>query len=216
VKLTRAEFERRYANGTLKLALIGMSNIGKSYSGMRLATRYDFTLIEVDKLIREELGQGSMDDFAKWQGQPYSQGYAEREAKSIALENQATQRAMQAEGRNPLLDTTGSVIYTSDNVLAALKDSHYIVHIKAAKDAVHRLKTQYFKSPKPLIWAGHYQQIDGKTKRQSILECYPKLLKSRVKSYAELADHTVSSADILNPDMTTEKLFDLIKPAKAV
>lgn len=213
MKLSRAEFDARYAAGDLRVALIGMSNIGKSYSGMRLATKYDFTLIEVDKLIWQELGQGSMADFAKWQGHPYTKGYAEREAKSIALENAATAKAMQTTARNPLLDTTGSVIYTSKDVLDALKRDYFIVHIKAAKDAVERLKSQYFKSPKPLIWAGHYTQIEGKTKRQSILESYPKLLKSRAKDYAALADHTISSADILNPDLTTSDLLSLIKPA---
>jgi len=72
MQLSRAEFESLYKDGTLRVALIGMSNIGKSYTGMRLATDYDMSLIEVDKLIWQELGQGSMDDFAAWQGQPYS------------------------------------------------------------------------------------------------------------------------------------------------
>jgi len=122
MNLTRAEFDARYKAGTLRVALIGMSNIGKSYSGMRLATHYDFTLIEVDKLIWEELGQGSMDDFAKWQGQPYSKGYDTREKRSIALETAATEKAIRVEARNALLDTTGSVIYTSDEVLKTLRE----------------------------------------------------------------------------------------------
>jgi len=37
MKLTRSEFERRYAENSLRIALVGMSNIGKSYTGMRLA-----------------------------------------------------------------------------------------------------------------------------------------------------------------------------------
>ena len=72
MKLTRAEFAKRYAKGTLKIAFIGMSNIGKSYTALRLASRYDFNLIEVDKIIWENLGHESMDAFAKWQGHPYT------------------------------------------------------------------------------------------------------------------------------------------------
>jgi len=48
--MTRAEFEGRYADGALKMAFIGMSNIGKSYTALRLATHYDYKLIEVDKI----------------------------------------------------------------------------------------------------------------------------------------------------------------------
>lgn len=213
MNLSRADFERRYENGTLKLALIGMSNIGKSYSALRLSTDYDFSLIEVDKLIWEELGQGSMDDFARWQGQPYTEGYEAREAKSIALETAATAKALASDQRNPLLDTTGSVIYTSEEVRKALKDTYFIVHIKAGDDALEGLKSQYFQSPKPLIWAGHYQKVEGKSEEDSALESYPKLLKSRSILYSQLADHTINSSQILNPSLTTKALFELLKPA---
>jgi len=115
MKLTRATFEDRYAKGTLRLAFVGMSNIGKSYTAMRLATHYNFDLIEIDKLIWEELGHSDMEAFAAWQGQPYSEGYAERETQSIALETKATQKAMRKSGRNQILDPPGSVIYTGQN-----------------------------------------------------------------------------------------------------
>ena len=94
MQLTRADFEKRYAENTLRIAFVGMSNIGKSYTGSRLSKALDFDLIQVDELIWEALGQGSMADFAAWQGQPYSEGYAEREAKSIALESEATAKAL--------------------------------------------------------------------------------------------------------------------------
>ena len=109
MQLSRAEFERRYAENRLQIALVGMSNIGKSYTAIRLAKAFNFNLIEVDKLIWESLGQGSMADFAAWQGQPYSEGYAEREAKSIVLESDATAKAIASPKGNAILDTTGSV-----------------------------------------------------------------------------------------------------------
>ena len=212
MKLSRAEFDVRYAAGTLKLAFIGMSNIGKSYTAMRLATKYDFNLIEVDKIIWENLGHDSMDAFAKWQGHPYSEGYAEREKHSIALETKATREALQITQRNPIIDTTGSVIYTDEAVLNALRQDYYIVYIEAMKDHIERLKVQYFKHPKPLIWAGHYKKIDGKTETESILECYPKLLTSRGKAYAKHADTTLASTMILDPDVTIEDIFEALKP----
>ncbi len=212
MRLSRQDFEGKYEAGQLKLAFIGMSNIGKSYTAMRLATHYDFSLIEVDKIIWENLGHDSMDAFAQWQGHPYTEGYSEREKHSIALETKATQKALETDKPNPAIDTTGSVIYTDEKVLDKLRKSYYVVYIKAMEDHIERLKVQYFKQPKPLIWAGHYKKMDGKTKTESILECYPKLLTSRGKLYSELADVTLPSTMILNSDITIKDIFETLKP----
>lgn len=211
MKLDRAEFERRYASGELKLALIGMSNIGKSYSGMRLATQYDFTLIEVDRLIWDALGETDMDAFAAWQGQPYSERYADRERQSMAMESEATRKSMMAQARNPLLDTTGSVIYADAAVLDSIREDWFTVYIEAAPEHLDRLKSQYFAHPKPLAWRGHYRKREGLSETESLLASYPDLLAARATSYRALADHVISSIDILTDD--TDALFDLVKPA---
>ena len=212
MQLTRAEFDARYAAGTLKVAFIGMSNIGKSYTAMRLATKYDFSLIEVDKIIWENLGHDSMDAFAEWQGHPYTDGYGDRERQSISLETEATRKALSTPKRNPIIDTTGSVIYTGKDVLKTLNDDYYVVYIEAMEEHIERLKVQYFKQPKPLIWAGHYEKIDGKSETESILECYPKLLASRGRAYASHADVTLPSTMILNADVTIEDIFEAVRP----
>lgn len=211
MKLSRAEFDHRYAHGTLKLALIGMSNIGKSYSGMRLATTYDFSLIEVDRLIFSILGETDMDAFAAWQGQPYSAGYEDRERQSMAMESNATRQSLTTDARNPLLDTTGSVIYTDADVLQSLQKDWFTVYIEAAPEHLDRLKTQYFAQPKPLAWHGHYRKRDGMNETESLLASYPDLLAARGNDYRALADHTISSVDILTADPAG--LFALVKPA---
>ena len=213
MKLTKAEFAERYAKGTLKIAFIGMSNIGKSYTVLRLATRYEFNLIEVDKIIWENLGHDSMEAFAQWQGHPYTQGYSERERESIALESQATRAALNTQELNPMIDTTGSVIYVDQDVLKKLKQDYYVVYIEAMQDHIERLKVQYFKHPKPLIWAGHYKKIDGLSESESILQCYPKLLESRAKSYAKLADVTLPSTMILDADVSIENIYAALEPS---
>ncbi|WP_409433933.1 shikimate kinase [Litorimonas sp. RW-G-Af-16] len=213
MQLSRAEFDARYAAGTLRIAFVGMSNIGKSYTVMRLATKYDFNLIEVDKLIWENLGHDSMDAFAEWQGHPYTDGYSEREAHSISLETAATRKALSTDQRNPMVDTTGSVIYTDEDVLEMLRRDYYVVYIEAMADHIERLKVQYFKQPKPLVWAGHYEKLEGKTETESILECYPKLLKSRADMYAKLADITLPSTMILNPKVKIDAIYEALKPA---
>ena len=213
MKLTRATFEDRYAKGTLRLAFVGMSNIGKSYTAMRLATHYDFDLIEVDKLIWEELGHSDMEAFAAWQGQPYSEGYAERETQSIALETKATQKAMRKSGRNQILDPPGSVIYTGKETLKTLRDNFYVVYIQASNEVLERLQIQYFKQPKPLIWKDHFVQNSGQSDKEAILSSYPNLLKARAKAYQDLADTHLSSEMILNTDVSIEAIYEALKPA---
>jgi len=214
MQLSRAEFETRYAEKRLRIALVGMSNIGKSYTGARLAKAYDFELIEVDKLIWESLGQSSMADFASWQGQPYSKGYAEREAKSIALESDATAKAIKIPTGNAILDTTGSVIYTEDTVQDMLLSDWYIVHISASDEAIEILKTIYFKHPKPLIWNGHYMCKEGQLPDEAILECYPKLLASRRIAYEALSDTDINSNVILDSSRGIEEIFEALKPTR--
>jgi shikimate kinase len=213
MELSRQEFEQKYKDGKLRLAFIGMSNIGKSYTAMRLARYFDFELIEVDQLIWEELGHDDMEGFAEWQGQPYSKGYAERETQTIDLETKATRKAMDIEGHNRILDTPGSVIYTGNETLTSLKATHYMVYIQASDAVMESLKVQYFKNPKPLIWKEHFKAEKNQTPEEAILASYPNLLTARSKAYEGLADLTLSSDFILDPAVKVEQIFEALKPA---
>ncbi len=213
MKLTRQDFEERYSQGKLRIAFIGMSNIGKSFTAKRLTETFDFQLVEIDKLIWEELGHSDMAAFAEWQGQPYSDGYEDREKQSIQLETKATNKALSQSEGNQILDTTGSVIYTEPDTLKRLSTTHYVVYIKASDTALESLKIQYFANPKPLIWDGHFKQSGNETERDAVLSSYPHLLMARSKKYASLADQTLTSDLILNPDMSIHDIYNALKPA---
>lgn len=214
MKLSRANFEQRFEACVLKFAFIGMSNIGKSYTAQKLASIFNFTVIEIDNLIWENLGYESMAEFAAWQGQPYSEGYADREARSIAIERQALLSAIQAAEGNIILDTPGSVIYTGDEALTALKKNFLIVHIKATSQDLERLKEDYFDNPKPLIWDGYFKSHKGLSNKEAILKCYPDLLQARAMRYEALADVTIDSDFILNPANSPQDIFDTLKPPR--
>lgn len=208
------QFDKALSEGRLSIAFVGMSNIGKSYTVERLAAHYGYDMIEVDTLIREQLGQGSMDDFARWQGHPFTDGYSEREARSIALETKATAKALEAltaATGNQLLDTTGSVIYVDAPVLETLKTRCLIVHIAAEDRDIERLKADYFETPKPLVWRDFYKQQAGKTPEQSIALCYPALLASRQNAYEALADVTLPSSFILAPNTDAPAVMAAIR-----
>jgi shikimate kinase len=215
MQISRGEFDDKYSKGTLHLAFIGMSNIGKSYTAARLTQSHNFDLIEVDRLIWEELQHGSMADFAKWQGQPYTDGYAAREAVSVNLETKAMHKAISGTEKtgsvNSLLDTTGSVIYIAPEELSRLKDGFLIVHIAAEQSDIDRLKSEYFARPKPLVWRGHYRPQDGMTREESVLACYSGLLAARKTAYEALADLTLESSFVLSRRVTPDMIFEKIR-----
>lgn len=213
MKLTRQDFEKRHIDGALRIAFIGMSNIGKSYTAKRLTDIFDFQLVEIDQFIWEELGHADMATFAEWLGQPYSQDYENREKQSIQLETKATNKALHQAAENQILDTTGSVIYTDDDTLRLLTETHYVVYIEASESALEALKVQYFANPKPLIWDGHFKQAKNQSETEAILSSYPDLLMARSKKYAALADKTLMSDFVLNPNMNIHDIFDKLKPA---
>jgi shikimate kinase len=214
MKLSSRQFLNARDAGELKLAFVGMSNIGKSFVAKRLAKELKFNLTEVDKLIWKSLGFDSMDDFADWQGQPYEEDYAEREKELIRLEAIATQKAMNSVKKNAILDTTGSVIYVDPAVRRVLKEKFYVVHVKAEPSDMERLKWDYFDNPKPLIWGRHFRAQPDLSDRENIFECYPKLLMSRAKEYAAMADATLTSQFVMDPENTAEDILMALKPSR--
>ncbi|MGJ8564824.1 MAG: shikimate kinase [Alphaproteobacteria bacterium] len=214
MKLSSKQFLAKLNGGELKLAFVGMSNIGKSFLARKIAKAYDMNLIEVDKMIWESLGFDTMDDFADWQGHPYEEDYKEREKELIELEGNATGKAIDNAAGNSLLDTTGSVIYVDPAIRRNIKENFYVVHIKAETSDLERLKWEYFDNPKPLIWRNQYKPRRDLTDRENIFECYPKLLMSRAKEYAPMADATITSRVALDEDLTAEEVIMMLKPPR--
>jgi len=131
MKLSRDEFYARLNAGDLRLTFIGMSNIGKSFTAMRLRKSHGFDLYEVDEAIQKSLGLKSMQESADWMGFPYEATYAKREAEYLALESKLTAQAFDKSDKNLILDTTGSVIYLDKQTRDLLSKKSVIVHIQA-------------------------------------------------------------------------------------
>ena len=195
MKLLPKEVKQRFEQGELKIALLGMSNIGKSHFAARLGREFGFQSVEVDAVIQSKLGKSSMDDHAEWLGQPYSDGYAARSAEAMRLETEATSEAMDlcANGDNFVLDAPGSVIYVDAPVLTRLSDEFWNIYVRAEDDDLERLKQLYITSPKPLIWNGNYNSSLANDPHEAAMESYAGLLKSRAEHYARLADITLDA-----------------------
>ena len=54
----------------------------------------------------------------------------------------------------------------------------------------------------------------GLTDRENIFECYPKLLMSRAKDYAAMADSTITHSDVFNEELSDEDLLMMLKPVR--
>jgi len=210
MQLSRREFYNRLEAGTLRLSFIGMSNIGKSFTAMRLRKSHGFDLYEVDEAIQKALDLKSMQESADWMGFPYEGTYAVREAEYLALESRLTAAAFDGAKGNMILDTTGSVIYTDDKTRGILRDQSVVVHIQAGPNNLRRLETLYFKSPKPLIWAGQYIEGGNQSKMDNLKASYPDLLASRMDAYEALADVSIPASLLFEGTTTPDMILEAI------
>ncbi len=208
MKLTRTEFDNALNGQELHLALIGMSNIGKSITARRIAASGLFKNIEIDSLIGEELGLPDMQALADWMGFPWQDGYAERAQRYLEAES-ALSLGDFGTG-NQVLDTTGSVIHIANEKKNALSDRYLCIYLEAQQSDIDRLAELYFAHPKPTIWGQYYQLNTGEEPRHALLRCYPHLLEARAKLYADLADVTIPAND-LYALQTGDEILDCIR-----
>src|SRR5260370_32335605 len=110
----------------LRLALIGMSGAGKTFWAKKLAaSRYP--AVSCDDRIEQKLaprlaagGYAGINGVAAWMGWPDSAAYVERESEYLAEEIHTLGEILTEIEKQPekslVLDTTGSVIYTGNNL----------------------------------------------------------------------------------------------------
>lgn len=209
-QLTPAEFKAHIKNGTFRLAFIGMSNAGKSYRSRALAGELGFFWFQVDAEIQEALGFADMDEISSWLGLPTSEGYEEREAKYLELENVATRKAaMEMHGKNLVFDTTGSVAHLEASTLKLLKDNCLVVHLDVGEESLGEVMDRFFRKPKPVAWSGYLTREPGESEEAAIRRCYPKLLTDRLATYRRLAHVNLSAPSVR--DTSAQETLDLIK-----
>jgi hypothetical protein len=183
-----------------------MSGSGKSYWSNRLALA-GYASICCDTRIEERLrarlengGYSGIRGVATWMGWPDSPTYAQREAEYLAEEIKTLDEALteleKDRSRELILDTTGSVIYTGNNLLLRLRRQTTIVYLAATPEEQQLLITRYLSDPKPVLWRGAFQPKKGETPRETVARCYPTLIAARRQSYEALAHCTISIAEL--------------------
>lgn len=190
----------------LRLALIGMSGIGKTFWSKRLAQtgRPAFRCDDrIEQRLRDRLqtgGYAGISGVASWMGWPDSPTYVQREAEYLAEEiatlDEVLTELEHDRQRQLILDTTGSVIYIGINLLLRLRRQMTIVYLAASAAEEQLLVKRYLSDPKPVLWRGAFQPKKGETPRETVARCYPTLIAARRQSYEALAHCTIPIAEL--------------------
>jgi len=179
-----------------------MSGVGKTFWTKRLAQAGRPTICcddRIEQRLRSRLesgGYAGIHGVASWMGWPDRPTYAEREADYLAAEIATLDEVLTDLERNPsselVLDTTGSVIYTGNNLLRRLRRQMNIVYLMASAEEQQVLMERYLRDPKPVLWRGAFQAKTGETPSETVARCYPTLIAARRQSYEVLAHCSVA------------------------
>jgi shikimate kinase len=205
----------------LRIALIGMSGAGKTFWTKRLAES-GIPAISCDDRVEARLaprlaagGYAGINGVAAWMGWPDSPTYTEREAEYLAEEIHTLDEVLQELEKQPekslVLDTTGSVIYTGNNLLMRLRRRMTIVYLAASAAEQQLLIERYLHDPKPVLWRGAFLAKPKESPRETVARCYPVLIAARRQSYEALAHCTLPVAALRDASLNAEAFLNVIQ-----
>jgi shikimate kinase len=198
-----------------------MSGAGKTFWTKKLAES-GYPAISCDDRIEQRLGPrlaaggyAGIHGVAAWMGWPDTPSYAEREAEYLAEEIHTLDEVLQHLEKQPekslVLDTTGSVIYTGNNLLMRLRRRMTIVYLAASAAEQQLLIERYLHDPKPVLWRGAFQPKAKESPRETVARCYPALIAARRQSYEALAHCTLPVAALRDGTMDANAFLKMIQ-----
>jgi shikimate kinase len=210
----------------MKIGLIGMSGVGKTFWSTKLASA-GFTCYYCDDMIASRL-QNVVNlpmkscDMGKWMGLPYEKGFAEREKQYLMLESEillelAASTVKLPCGQNVVIDTTGSAIYADRHILDELKKSVLLVYLTITPEVHIQMLEEYIRNPLALIWNNLFFKSPNETNEMALKNSFIKLIAYREKLYEEFSDIKIEYDIHRQRDFSVQQFIDLIKtlPNKA-
>ena len=202
--LAIGERENFAADFLIRLSLIGMSGAGKSHWTRKLAGA-GFRAINVDDRIERKLapelsadGHRGIGGVAAWMGWPDQPEYRERERKYLASEIESMREVLDeveaADQEGIVLDTTGSVVYTGEEICRRLQRLTTVVYLAASPGEELTLISRYRSDPKPVLWGDIFSQQSGELASETVARCYPQLIAYRKQLYERYANVIVPMA----------------------
>ena len=205
----------------VRLALIGMSGAGKTFWTKKLAES-GVPAISCDDRIEQKLaprlavgGYAGINGVAAWMGWPDSATYAERESEYLTAEIHTLDEVLtgldKQREKSLVLDTTGSVIYTGNNLLMRLRRQMKIVYLAASAEEQQLLIERYLSDPKPVLWRGAFQPKPKDSPRETVAHCYPALIAARRQSYEALAHCTLQVAALRDGSLDATAFLEMVR-----
>src|ERR1700731_1385618 len=179
-----------------------MSGAGKSHWTRKLAGA-GFRAISIDDRIERKLapelsagGHHGIGGVAAWMGWPDQPDYRERAQKYLASEIESMREVLdeiEASGEEGIiLDTTGSVIYTGEEICRRMQSLSTVVYLAASSAEEEVLIARYLTGPKPGLWGDQFDRRPGESAKDAVARCYPQLIAHRKKLYERYAHRAVS------------------------
>ena len=204
----------------IKLSFIGMSGAGKSHWTQKLAAP-GFRVISIDNRIEQKLsseltagGYRGIGGVAAWMGWPDQPSYREHEQKYLSCEVEAMREALdeieKSADKGIALDTTGSVVYTGDEICKRLQQLTMVVYLAASPAEEDTLISRYLSNPKPVLWRDRFSQNAGESAKDAIARCYPQLIAHRKHLYERYAQRIVPMAQLRELSLDSRSLLELI------
>lgn len=210
----------------MRLSLIGMAGSGKSHWSRKLAAK-GFQRFCCDDRIEEKLAPeltspaGTSLRPGPWMGFPWEPTYAEREARYLCRETEVLAEIVhtlknQTSGREPVVvDTTGSLVYASQEILATLRELTVMVYLPVPAEFRASLLEAYRSHPHPLVWHGMFDQKPGESEEAALDRCYAKLVSSREQLYERIADVWIDFYQRRKRGCTTDHFLSMIQDKTA-
>ncbi|MEO0474936.1 MAG: hypothetical protein AAF085_03045 [Planctomycetota bacterium] len=207
----------------MHLSFIGMSGVGKSYWAKQLA-QAGWLHLDCDAMIAQRLGEiievGGDEDpvhaVGRWMGMPWDEGYEANEARYLELESTATSRAIdqlsEHNDQSVVIDTTGSVIYTGDELQGRLKQATRVLYFDVPDEVRQQMVELYLREPKPVLWQGGYKPKPVESQADALARCYAELLADRAERYRVLADVVIEYHAVREHGFGTSDLLKMIDP----
>jgi shikimate kinase len=198
-----------------------MSGAGKTFWAKKLAA-CGCPTVSCDDRIEDRLaprlaagGHTGINGVAAWMGWPDSVTYCEREAQYLSEEIHVLDEVLTGLQRDRtcslVLDTTGSVIYTGNNVLHRMRKQMTVVYLAASEQERQLLIERYLSDPKPVLWRGAFVAKRGEAPRETVARCYPTLIEARRRSYEALAHTTLAVSELRDTTIDAEKFLARVR-----
>ena len=137
----------------------------------------------------------------EWMGFPYERRYKSHESRYLAYETEVIteildylEKSGNKKGKDIVVDTTGSVIYTGEKILQRLRRCTIVVYLSTPPEIREKLLKDYVGRPHPMLWKDVFSKRQGESNDESLARCFPLLVSTREKLYEQYTEVTIAYA----------------------